>query len=49
MTVLAVVVGMLVPFVTILATLVWAWRQGTLRETGQERYDRHFEQIVRRI
>jgi hypothetical protein len=43
------VIGVLLPFTIILATVAWGWRHGTLSETPQERYDWEFEQIVRRV
>ena len=33
----------------ILGTVGWGWSRGTLRETAQERIDREFESIVRRL
>ncbi len=44
-----VVVGVLIPAVTILSAVVWGAIHGTLAETPQDRYDWDFEQIVRRI
>ncbi len=44
-----VLVGALLPSMTILVIILWGWRHGTLRETPQERNDWEFEQIVRRI
>ena len=36
-------------FTIILGTLAWAWANGTLVETPQERVDHQFELIVRRF
>lgn len=47
--IVVVVVGVLLPLMTILATVAWGWRHGTLIETPQERSDREFEEIVRRM
>ncbi len=47
--IILMVVGILLPSVTILAAIVWGWRHGTLNETAQDRYDWDFERIVSRI
>ena len=36
-------------FAIALGAVVWAWANGTLVETPQERIDRQFDQIVRHI
>lgn len=36
-------------FAIVLATVAWAWANGTLGETPQERFDRQFESIVRQL
>jgi hypothetical protein len=37
------------PVLTIVASVAWGWRNGTLAESPQERMDWEFERIVRRI
>ncbi len=44
-----VIVGALLPAVTILTAVAWGWRHGTLIETPQDRDDWEFERIVSRI
>lgn len=39
----------LVAFAIVLFAVVWAWRNGTLRTSEQERFDMKFERIVRRL
>ncbi len=36
-------------FIIILGVLAWAWANGTLAESPQERIDRQFDLIVRRL
>ena len=36
-------------FAIVLVAMVWAWANGTLVETPQERIDRQFDQIVRNL
>ena len=48
MIVLAVI-SVILPAVMILATVIWGWKNGTLSETAQDRYDWDFERIVNRI
>ncbi len=48
MIVLAVI-SVILPAVMILATVIWGWKNGTLSETDQDRYDWDFERIVNRI
>ncbi len=45
MLIAAIVVA--VPILTILSSVAWGWRNGTLVETTQERTDWEFEMIVR--
>jgi hypothetical protein len=46
---MAVLTSLVITSLVIMAGAVsWGWRNGTVRETAQERYDREFERIVRR-
>lgn len=47
--VVLIVVCVLLPSLTILASVLWGWKHGTLVETPQDRYDLDFERIVNRI
>ncbi len=44
-----VIVGPILPSLTILVSVIWGWRNGTLTETTQDRYDWDFERIVSQI
>jgi hypothetical protein len=33
----------------IVGTFAWRWRNGTLKETAQERFDREFDRITQRL
>ena len=47
---MAVLTSLVVTSVGIMAgAFAWGWRNGTLRETVQERYDREFERIARHL
>jgi hypothetical protein len=43
----AILIGM--PMLTILTSVGWAWRTGSLAESPAERTEWEFEKIVRRI
>lgn len=43
------VVSVLIPSATILSAVMWGWRNGTLGESAQDRFDWDFEQIVNRF
>lgn len=46
---LVAVILVVAPVLTIVTSVAWGWRNGTLVESPQERIDREFERIVRRI
>lgn len=37
------------PVLTIVSSLAWGWKHGTLTESAQDRCDWEFEKIVRRF
>ncbi len=40
---------LLLPFVILAGCVIWGWTHDTLWESSQEKTDREFEQIVRRL
>lgn len=44
-----VFIGVIIPTAMIVAAVLWGWKNGTLTETPQDRYDWDFEQLVARF
>ncbi len=40
---------LLLPFAIVVGLVMWGWTHDTLRESSQEKTDREFERIARRL